>query len=359
MTRALSRHRPGASRLPLAALAAAGALLAATPLAAKEPSATCTRDAKDEGRGGYFSLSVENDVVGGTDQDYTTGTHVSYLSDELDCTHVARSMGNILPFFDSDRELRYSVGVGQIYFTPENTQTSQPILDDRPYAGWLFASFGLVSYNDATATEIGQLETLNLDIGVVGPWALAEETQNSFHKLIGAEQSNGWGNQLGNEPGVNLSYTTKWRMIYEPIEDTNFGVDFMPHLGVTVGNVLTNGQAGGTFRIGSGLDRDFGPPRIRPAVPGSSYFAEGGFDSYLFASFEGRGVARDIFLDGNTFQDSQSVDKKHFVGDMQLGIAVMFDKWRLSYTHVTRTPQFEGDEWSTFGSLALSFNVGF
>ncbi|SMF79139.1 hypothetical protein SAMN06265365_13452 [Tistlia consotensis] len=341
-----------------AGLAAAGLLLFAAGAQAKEPSA-CTARAKDSSSGGYISVALENDVVGGTDKDYTTGTHLSYLSDELDCTHFARSMGHLLPFFDSDRELRYSVGVGQIYFTPADTQANPPDPKDRPYAGWLYASFGLVSYNDATATEIGQLETLNLDIGVVGPWALAEELQNSFHQLIGNEPSNGWGYQLGNEPGFDLSYTTKWRMVYEPIEDTNFGVDFMPHLGLTLGNVMTNAAAGGTVRIGSGLDRDFGPPRIRPAVPGSAYFARGGLDAYLFASVEGRAVARDIFLDGNTFQDSPSVQKKNFVGDLQLGVAVMLGNVRVSYTHVTRSPQFVGDDWQTFGSLALSVNVPF
>ncbi|MEX0760024.1 MAG: hypothetical protein WD100_10630, partial [Tistlia sp.] len=32
---------------------------------------------------------------------------------------------------------------------------------------------------------------------------------------------------------------------------------------------------------------------------------------------------------------------------------------REQFRDVTRSPQFQGDEWSTFGSLALSFNVGF
>src|SRR5690606_27522723 len=151
----------------------------------------------------------------------------------------------------------------------------------------------------------------------------AEQMQNSFHQLIGNDISNGWDNQLGNEPGINLSYQTKWRMVYEPIEGTNFAVDFMPHLGATVGHVTTHAAIGGTVRIGSGLDRDFGPPRIRPSVPGSSYFERGGFDAYLFAGVEGRGVARDIFLDGNTFRDSQSVDRRYLVGDLQAGAALM------------------------------------
>jgi lipid A 3-O-deacylase len=51
-------------------------------------------------------------------------------------------------------------------------------------------------------------------------------------------------------------------------------------------------------------------------MPGAAYFQtpKGGFGWCLFASFEGRAVARNIFLDGNTFTDSHSIDKKTFVG---------------------------------------------
>src|SRR5690554_4698277 len=78
----------GFSMKGMVCLAAGGLLL---PAGAEGAEPACTPDAKDDGHGGYLSLAVENDIVGGTDSDYTTGTYLSYLSDEVDCTHFARS----------------------------------------------------------------------------------------------------------------------------------------------------------------------------------------------------------------------------------------------------------------------------
>jgi hypothetical protein len=67
-------------------------------------------------------------------------------------------------------------------------------------------------------------------------------------------------------------------------------------------------------------------------------------------------VARDITLDGNTFADSASVDKEPWVGDLQIGLAVIVGQARLTYTHVYRTPEFTAQSGADqFGSLSLSF----
>ena len=55
------------------------------------------------------------------------------------------------------------------------------------------------------------------------------------------------------------------------------------------------------------------------------------------------------------WRDSPSVDPRRFVADLQAGLALQFGGYELSYTHVFRTPEFEGDEGlSDFGSLTLS-----
>jgi hypothetical protein len=122
--------------------------------------------------------------------------------------------------------------------------------------------------------------------------------------------------------------------------------------------VFTYGAAGFTLRLGSDLDKDFGPPRIRPSLPGGACFRpEKGFTWYLFAGLEGRAVLRNIFLDGNTFSDSHSVDKKPFVGDLQAGLAVQWGRFRFSYTEIFRSKEFEEQESAdVFGSLSLSYH---
>jgi len=53
-------------------------------------------------------------------------------------------------------------------------------------------------------------------------------------------------------------------------------------------------------------------------------------------------MARNIFLDGNTFRDCHSVDKKEFVTDLQLGVAWHFKDMRISFVQMFRSREFEG-----------------
>ena len=71
---------------------------------------------------------------------------------------------------------------------------------------------------------------------------------------------------------------------------------------------------------------------------------------------EGRAVAHNIFLDGNTFGNSPSVDKKLLVGDLQFGVAVTFSNMRVAYTHVLATEEFHGQgRGDAYGSFSFSF----
>ena len=66
---------------------------------------------------------------------------------------------------------------------------------------------------------------------------------------------------------------------------------------------------------------------------------------------------RNIFLDGNTWKDSRSVDKKPLVGDLQAGLAITINGTRIAYTHVIRSKEFDGqDQHDEFGALSVSFN---
>src|SRR3546814_15876179 len=106
----------------------------------------------------------------------------------------------------------------------------------------LFRSIGLVSENG------DQLDNLELNVGVVGPWSLADKTQIEYHKLIDVQVPEGWENQLENEPGVVHYYERKWRNIWDvDFGDlamlNNLGVDLTPPIGGALGNVYTYGRS--------------------------------------------------------------------------------------------------------------------
>jgi hypothetical protein len=245
--------------------------------------------------------------------------------------------------------VRASYAIGQNMYTPEDIEIPNPPLDDRPYAGWLYGSIGLV-------VETGpRLDQLELTLGVIGPASLAEQTQKFIHEITNSPEPRGWDTQLKNEPGVVLTYRRSWRRF---VETTALGntFDITPHAGGALGNVFTNANAGLTLRLGRRLPHDYGPPRIQPSLPGSGFFMpQGRFGWYVFAGMEGRAVARNIFLDGNTFRHSRSVDREPLVGDLQFGLVLTWHNVRLGYTHVMRTREFETqDESDNFGAVGLS-----
>ena len=77
---------------------------------------------------------------------------------------------------------------------------------------------------------------------------------------------------------------------------------------------------------------------------------------YFFAGIEGRAVVRNIFLDGNTFVDSHSVDKKPFVADFQYGLVYQLGDFRFSVSNMVRTKEFTTQKDETkFGAINISF----
>ncbi|MGE3714169.1 MAG: lipid A deacylase LpxR family protein [Alphaproteobacteria bacterium] len=299
---------------------------------------------------GTLSFSLENDIFSGEDDNYTNGVRISYLSAENNIPNWLEETANTLPFFSERGHKRWHVALGQSMFTPSDITQRQLQPNDRPYAGWLYSSVGVIS-------DTGyRLDNLQLEVGVLGPASGADITQDFVHDLIDSNDPQGWDNQLDNEPGIILTYERKWRGLYE-FSPFGMGVDITPSVGGSVGNIYTHAAVGTVVRVGYDLPSDYGPPLIRPNLPGSDFFIPNReFGWYLFAGLEGRAVARNIFLDGNTFSSSHSVDKRPFVGGVQAGIAFIIYDTRISYTHLIRTQEFQGQrEKDEFGSLAVSF----
>lgn len=340
--------RPGAILARLAAVS----ILAAGPAWARQappdaaPGAAPASGAADVGT---VSFVLENDLFYNLDQHYTNGVELAWTSGAA-APDWAQRAASWVPLFPEDRVVRTVYRLGQAMFTPDDIEMANPPPGTRPYAGWLYASIGLIAESEH------QLDQLQLTAGVVGPWSLAEPSQKLVHRITGAARPLGWDTQLKNEPGVVLSYQRSWRS-YLSERVAGFGIDVTPHVGGALGNVYTFADVGATVRFGRYLPRDYGPPRIDPGVPGSRFFVpeDRRFGWYLFAGVSGRAVLRNIFLDGNTWRDSRSVDREPFVGDLQFGLAATLADVRVSYTHVLRTREFDGQDSSDeFGALAVS-----
>jgi lipid A 3-O-deacylase len=357
------------TRRLLLALWTLSLLLCGSPTHAQTP--TPGRD--DSAAVGPQSLTFlfENDLFGDSDAQYTNGLKLSWLSPDLKTLKGARGLPQWLHDWvarlnaferrvtgDNDCQFNIGFGIGQMMFTPDDTQARALVVDDRPYAGWLYGALTLVSKTREVA------DTLEIQAGMVGSASLAEQAQKFVHDIRDLPTPRGWGNQLDNEPGLLVCYERKWRLIRRPIHRA-LEYDAIAHAGLALGNIADYGALGGEFRLGWNLPHDFGTSLIRPGGDGnaptvaSNYEARGrNLGIYGFAAFGGRTIARDIFLDGNTFSDSHDVGKKHFVGDLLIGARVVWGTAKVSYAQVFRTREFDGQKrHHDFGSISVSFSL--
>lgn len=313
-------------------------------------------------RFGVLTIYFENDLFANTDQQYTNGTRLTLTSPRLENYADDPNVGRIIQAFDNmpwigapGYERNVTIGIGQNMYTPDNTEAEELIKDDRPYAGWLYGSIGMIWKNDKVRN------TFVINIGVVGPWSLAEEAQRLIHEARDIPMPNGWANQLDNELGIVLAYERVWRVRrYQP---GGIDWDVLPYTGFELGNVAINARAGAEFRLGLNLPDDFGTSAINAAAVTPSpvetphiakkWHNDLGF--HVFTRVEGRAVARDIFLDGNTFEDSHSVDKEPFVADVAFGASLNWRNTKLTYAYILRTREFKQQEdEQIFGSLTLN-----
>ena len=298
---------------------------------------------------GALSFQFENDLFFNADHDYTNGVQLAYTTTPDDTPDWAVNLARMLPLFHPTGEVRTRYALGQAIYTPENTTLANPLPTDRPYAGFLYASMGLVTDNGSN------LDQLQVTLGVIGPASLASDSQRWIHSIIDDKKPAGWSTQLRDEPGLVITYQRTMKII--PPQSALGGVfDIAPHWGAAAGNVYDYANAGAMARFGFNLPRDYGPIRIQPSLPGSGYFEPtAGFGAYLFAGVEGRAIARNLFLDGNSFEASRSVAKFNLVGDALFGAAITFESFRIAFTHVIRTREYKSQQsQNEFGAVDLT-----
>jgi len=308
------------------------------------------------------NFRIDNDLFGGQDQGYSNGAQLTLVSPNLkDYTddpclpRTARWLNQYLDWLAPHgyEQQNMVVSFTHAIYTPTDYTRRDLIVDDRPYAAALLVGFG---YNARTGNE---LSTTQLKLGIVGPSARGEQVQNGVHKLIDTEPFDGWDNQLRDEPVFMLQHEHMYRLAGDI--DSDWGWDAISHHGGAIGNLATFANGGFELRFGRHLPNDFGSTPLRPAGENTApkddgAAANGSLRYHLFLTADARWVLRDITLDGNTWKDSHSVDKKPLVGYVGFGFAAMKGRWKFALARYQSSREFEGQqEAPVFGSFTISY----
>jgi hypothetical protein len=316
---------------------------------------------------GVYGFYLDNDLFAGTDRGYTNGLKFVWVSPGLNGRPADFRLPGWLDFLSRKLCLARAPGsrrfvsafLGQNIFTPNDIERFDLIVWDRPYAGIAYAGLGF--------HRIGRfsMETVELDIGVIGPLSLAGDIQKIHHKFFGFKPPNGWAHQLKNEPVLGIVYDRKWKA-WRGKKPGGFGSGLILHGGGELSNAVTRANSGVEMRIGWNVPRDFGSSRIQPGSDCSSLVEDkdgrlsgrGRFGLQAFFALEGHAVLRDIFLDGNSFRKSHRVDKNPFTADIVLGLAFRTKRFKLSYGYVYQTKQFKTQTRNpVFGSWQIALGL--
>lgn len=268
------------------------------------------------------------------DRDYTHGTSLT-----VELAHpsfLTRLVGSRAPSCrpgGRERCARAEIEIGQRIFTPA-VDGETPVPGERPFAGWLYGRLGDVVGDSVQAHRFG------VTFGWTGEPSGAEAVQTSFHELIHRHVPVGWDSQIPFEPGIALDYEYR-RLLADVVAGETRLFTLAPRAGAVLGTVRTGIRLGATAALGWNAPHpwDRGGPR-------------GAVSLYGAAGVEGEWVARDLFLDGSTFDDSPRVDRRPFVSRRRARLALRVGPVEVGYevTASSRTYRTQ-EEPHTYGSL--------
>jgi lipid A 3-O-deacylase len=321
----------------------------------------------------------DNDLLTGTDRDYTNGARIAFLQELapntvldnrlrkwlyplLGAQETSQSSALRLPGRDKPR-FAWGIGITQLMFTPDDPNALQAPAGERPYAGWLGLEASLHAKTERSVNSV------TLVIGTTGQPSYARDTQNWMHKNVSnSPLYQGWDSQVPAEPTINLQFDHKLRLPSRNFDALlpGLSVDGYGEWGIGLGNFRTDAYVGMLLRGGYNLPAHFTVPRVQLGSYGHRFFrdkpeAPSPWSFIGFTGVRGIGVAHDITLDGPVFRSFDTgVQRKPLVGELLFGFGVRFREIELTVSRSVRSKEFRNQSSNQqFGSVMLRLNAPF
>ncbi len=289
-----------------------------------------------------------------TDNYYTAGHRILYISPEWDFhnednTSKASWLGKI-SIYPYNNVTNYFVSISQEIYTPKD-KIQNAGHNDYPYSGSLYLSLGINQRRDVT------FERLWLDIGIVGKHSFAEQVQDSVHSSINAENNQAlpWNSQVGDEFIINLHYSYSGKV---PLVDNNIaGIHLIPTGQLSLGNASTFFDINMRLKIGHNLNASFGIPKVNFG-PDFTGVISNDFSLYVYGGAGCRFVARNIYIQGNSWEHPYRHKIIPVVYYFESGICLAYKGFELAYGITYKGKEFykQADE-HLYGTIMISFAI--
>ena len=291
-----------------------------------------------------IGLQTDNDsyLFQGSDRYYTDGIFLFYR-------HALKT--------DNNTTLQNKVlgfEAGQKIYNPRTGNIPSAATLDRPFAGYLYAGTSLnLLYKNESNLKLGA------QIGVIGPAAAGEGTQEFIHNTFGFYPINGWKYQIQNAFQLNLSAE------YNRLLTRSDGFDVSVSAYGNLGTGFTGAGAGPLFRLGKlgQLFNSISTQSTAIAKENAPQTNNGEFFIHYKPQFNY--VAYDATIEGGLFSKKQagslevtSVPNRAIFSN-QVGVSFVSKRWVIDYTATFPTSavksQYYSQQWASV-TLLYRFN---
>lgn len=287
------------------------------------------------------SLKLENDVIGKSDQNYTSGQELNYKTkynnQYLAWIPVPKLGAEVEDYND------YILKIRQEIYTPDDLRATEVVEDENPYAGSL--TFGVEKILSSPDQRISS----TIRIGSSGDLSLAEQVQKGFHQTLdslGRPQTTpmGWDNQVKTEPLFNFDYSR----MFENYKIELFGLSLADRQNsqLRVGNINTDLTLKYGWLFGKNL-------------PSVDLHPKSAVSLYSLLNFYTIGRLQTLYYDGGIFRESvHTVDTEPGVLGMEAGLGLDYKDYSIQFIYNIRTRDYKEQTNGThsYGLISLGVN---
>ncbi|ELA7919605.1 lipid A deacylase LpxR family protein [Vibrio alginolyticus] len=296
------------------------------------------------------SFTIDNDGIFGVDQDYTNGVFLSYATDQL----TQESQWKWLSLANSEHANidKIELVLGHKMWTPSDIEADYPLINDRPYAGYLHTEINYLSLTSDKAVRY------NFTIGATGESSLSEKAQEIVHGITGSTDPQGWDYQIEDKVAFSLGYRVFNKLMRSEEQKTQWEITNIND--INAGNFRSDVSQGVMFRWGTNLANSIGAANISVESPFSaSMIALNTSSWFLFTGFEGRYRFNDMTIEGDRPGIPEpsapyDVTLQNWQASAVAGVSWYNQNYGASITFTIKTPDYEEAQTDVYGTGSFS-----
>ncbi|WP_417800356.1 lipid A deacylase LpxR family protein [Tenacibaculum sp.] len=286
-----------------------------------------------------FSFINDNDLYISTHQDryYTNGAFLTYR-------FLSKNQNK-----NVDKKI-YEIQLGHHMYTPYKAIVETVEEHDRPFAGYLFGSFGVNKFY----TNESILKTA-IQIGAIGSSSFGEELQGIIHKIYGFKEATGWNYQIKDAVTLNL----KADYIKKITRDNLFDLTWVSS--ARLGTVYTDFSTGLYSRIGfKPLENIINSIAFHGNLNNQNTNFNNKAEVFLYLKPMLHYIAYDATIEGSFLNNGSPVtfDIKPFTFTTEIGIRFTSNRFNFGYVvnyHTKKLKSSRVPKGNFYGSIQLNY----